>query len=74
MHKRPPHRWSPPQGGGPVGAGCGLLLGVILGAYWFVVNDSPSWVVLGAGLAFAGVAYLYGDRFWHWVIEHPWWF
>jgi hypothetical protein len=74
MRRAPLKSWSPPQGGGTVGAGCGLLLGLIVGAYWYITADSPSWLVLGAGLAFAAIAFAYGDRFWHWVVEHPWWF
>ena len=57
-----------------MGAGCGLLVGLIVGTYWYVTVASPPWLVVGAGLAVAAVAFAYGDRFWYWLINHAWWF
>ena len=60
--------------GGPVGLGCGLLIGFLLGAYAFVSTGLPDWTVLGFALTFAGLAYWYGDRFWSWLAAHIHWF
>jgi hypothetical protein len=63
-----------PERGGAVGIGCGLLLGLIVGAYWVVDGNLPSWVLLAAALVCAALAYVYGERFWNWLAEHAWWF
>lgn len=47
--------WSSPQGGGPVGAGCGLLLGLLIGTYWFLADESPQWPILAVGLDLAAL-------------------
>ena len=66
-------RATKPGRGGSVGAGCGLLLGLLAGLYWFVAAEKPQWPILSVGLLFAALAYWYGDRFWHWLSEHSWW-
>jgi hypothetical protein len=65
----------PPESerGGPVGAGCGLLLGLLVGVYWFITAESPQWPIIGVALVLAGLAYWYGDRLWNWLADHGWW-
>ncbi len=71
MRERQPSAQHPPQGG-VVGAGCGLLLGLVLGAYWFITAEHPQWPILAVAVALALVAYWYGDRFWNWLSENAW--
>jgi hypothetical protein len=60
-------------GGGPVGLGCGLLLGAFIGAVWWGQTDTHTlWLVLPA-LVFGVLGGWRGDRFWHWVLPKlPW--
>jgi hypothetical protein len=44
---------------------------LIIGAYWVVVGEAPSWFLIAAALIFAALAYIYGERFWNWVVENP---
>lgn len=61
-----------PERGGPVGLGCGLLLGLAVGAAWVVLDGFPPWTFVVPAVALAAVAYFYGDRFWEWLAEHGW--
>ena len=61
-------------GGGPVGLGCGLLLGGFLGFVWWAQTDSATlWVGVPA-LVFGVLGCWRGDRFWHWVLPKLEWF
>jgi hypothetical protein len=64
------------DGGGPVGLGCGLLLGLVLGALWVLLDGFPPAILVVAAAVFGALAYRYGDRFWNWLAEHWWipWF
>lgn len=62
-----------PERGGPVGLGCGLLLGLLLGALWVLMDGFPPVVLVVAAVACGALAYMYGDRFWNWLAEHAWW-
>ena len=62
-----------PERGGPVGIGCGVLLGLVLGVAWVVMDGFPPVFLVVTAVALGALAYMYGDRFWNWLAEHAWW-
>lgn len=82
MEKRGPEQEPQhPQGGGPVGAGCGFLLGLLFALYLafrVATEETAAMVILVLlPLAFAWLTYKYGDRFFGGTLEGfrnwPWW-
>jgi hypothetical protein len=61
-------------GGGPVGFGCGLLLGGFIGIVWWAQTDAHTIWLLVPAFVFALLGCWRGDRFWHWVLPKLQWF
>lgn len=61
-------------GGGPVGFGCGLILGGLIAASWWVQYETHLGWLVGLALSLAILGYWQGDRFWTWVIPKLRWF
>ena len=62
-----------PEGGGPFAAVAGFLFGGLIGLFWDLSAHTSPWLMVGSSVFFAVLAYKYGDRFWRWVKENPWW-
>ncbi len=61
-------------GGGPIGLGCGLLLGAFISFVWWEQTDAPTLWLLAPALVFGLLGCWRGDRFWHWVLPKLQWF
>lgn len=61
-------------GGGPVGFGCGLLLGGFVGFVWWAQTDASLFWLLVPAILFALLGGWRGDRFWHWILPKLQWF
>jgi len=61
-------------GGGAVGFGCGLILGGLIAASWWVQYETQLTWLVGMALSLAVLGYWKGDRFWTWVIPRLRWF
>lgn len=68
-----------PPGGGPVGFGCGAILGFFIGI-GFIWNlsilqiDLFDVITLGSfSLFFGYLAYKFGDSFFRWILDKLWW-
>jgi hypothetical protein len=60
--------------GGDVFAGfLGLILGGLIGFVWDLLIGTQGWCTVGLALYLAWVAYRYGERFFRWFRERPWW-
>jgi hypothetical protein len=59
--------------------GCGALFGAVVGGATIPLFLPSEWYLLalfaGCGALVCGVLALrWGDDFWSWIGEHPWWF
>jgi len=62
-----------PEGGGIAGFIFGLLLSALVFMCTIAFIDVP-WPALAViSIAVGILGYIYGDRFWYWLMERLWW-